>query len=75
MRAASRRYHNLLAQVVGYKYIRIYDARHMARLSPRSGPQCNQSNVDLDNPQPQQHQLFARCEETSCAAIHAPTAL
>ena len=60
MSHALRRYHNLLAQVVGFKYIRIYDSQHTVRLYPRSGPQCNQSNVDLDHPQPKEHPLFAR---------------
>ncbi|KAL1521464.1 hypothetical protein AB1Y20_021126 [Prymnesium parvum] len=51
-------YHNLLAQVVGFKYIRIYDAQHTARLYPRSGPQCNSSFVDVDAVCAEEHPLF-----------------
>eukprot|EP00966_Prymnesium_polylepis_P136936 3164119-Prymnesium_polylepis.1 len=51
-------FHNLLAQVVGHKYVRLYDAQHTPRLYPRSGPQCNNSHVDLDHPEPQKHPLF-----------------
>lgn len=41
-------YHNLLAQVVGYKYVRLFDAKDSHRLYPRDGPQCNNSRIDLD---------------------------
>ena len=50
-------YHNLLAQVVGHKYIRLYDAKHTPRLYPRSGPLCNNSHVNLDAPRPEKQPL------------------
>ena len=51
-------YHNTLAQVVGHKYVRLYDARHTPRLYPRSGALCNNCFVDLDTPQPAAQPLF-----------------
>ena len=54
-------FHNLLVQVVGYKYVRIYDAEHNRSLYPREGSLCNNSQVSLDEPQPQAFPLF---EET-----------
>jgi len=41
-------YHNVLVQVVGYKYIRIYGAEQTHRLYPREAERCNSSQVDLD---------------------------
>ena len=51
-------FHNLLAQVVGSKYVRLIDARYAPRLYPRSGALCNNSHVDLDQPSPSEHPLF-----------------
>lgn len=51
-------FHNLLAQVVGSKYVRLIDARFSPRLYPRSGALCNNSHVNLDQPAPSQHPLF-----------------
>ena len=42
-------YHNLLAQVVGRKYVRVYEVGETARLYPREGPLCNNSLVNLDD--------------------------
>jgi lysine-specific demethylase 8 len=41
-------YHNLLAQVVGSKYLRLYPVAHTHNLYPREGPLCNNSHIDLD---------------------------
>jgi len=38
-------YHNLLAQVVGYKYVRLYDPRYSQTLSPMEGKMRNNRRV------------------------------
>jgi hypothetical protein len=43
-------YHNLLCQVVGRKYIRVYETSVTNRLYPRDGPLCNNSLINLDSP-------------------------
>lgn len=40
-------YHNLLAQVAGYKYVRIYAPEQSARLYPKTGKMANNSEVDI----------------------------
>lgn len=52
-------YHNLLCQVVGSKYVRLYDAAETASVYPRSGSLCNNSHVDIDAPTPAEHPRFA----------------
>ena len=52
-------YHNLLAQVQGHKYVRLFAAEHTPRLYPRSGALCNNCRVDLDAPRPDEQQLVA----------------
>ena len=42
-------FHNLLCQVSGFKYVRLIDAKHSARLYRRSPPRHNNSQVDLDD--------------------------
>ena len=59
-------YHNLLAQVVGHKYVRLFDARHTRRLYPRDGALCNNSHVDLDNPRPEAQPLVAGTPSHQC---------
>jgi lysine-specific demethylase 8 len=51
-------FHNLLAQAVGYKYVRLIDAAHTPRLYPRS-TLPNNSHVNLDQPDPAAHPKFA----------------
>ena len=59
-------YHNLLAQVAGYKYIRLYNAVHSPRLYPRSGALCNNSYVDLDVPRPAEQPLVTATPYAEC---------
>lgn len=42
-------YHNLLAQVVGSKYIRLYSPDQSARLYPHAGMMSNTSQVQVEN--------------------------
>jgi lysine-specific demethylase 8 len=42
-------YHNLLAQVVGSKYIRLYSPDQSARLYPLAGMMSNTSQVQVEN--------------------------
>ncbi|KAJ3026253.1 UNVERIFIED_CONTAM: Lysine-specific demethylase 8 [Siphonaria sp. JEL0065] len=43
-------YHNVLAQIVGSKYLRIYDAHETDRIYQRSDHLGHNSQVDIDNP-------------------------
>ena len=42
--------HNLLCQVVGKKYIRIYSSDYSDRLYPVDGKLSNNSRIDVQNP-------------------------
>ena len=52
-------YHNALCQVLGWKYVRLYDARETPRLYRRPGALCNNSFVDIDAPDAEAHPRFA----------------
>lgn len=41
-------YHNILCQVVGSKYLRLYPLSETGSLYAREGPVCNNSYVDID---------------------------
>ena len=51
-------FHNLLCQVIGHKYIRLYAAKETRRLYPRSGALCNNCFVNLDQPDHANQPLF-----------------
>ena len=65
-------YHNLLAQVVGSKYLRLYRGSDTQCMYPRAGPMCNNSNINLDeileNPTepPEQFPLFHSAKFQHC---------
>ena len=40
-------YYNLLTQIVGFKYLRLYAPQYSAQLAPLPGRMCNNSTVDL----------------------------
>jgi len=51
-------FHNLLCQVVGYKYIRLVDAQYSSRLYRRKAPRHNNSHVDLETVEPGEFPKF-----------------
>jgi lysine-specific demethylase 8 len=59
-------YHNLLCQVVGSKYLRLYGAAHTDRLYAREGPVCNNSYIDLDSVDGGRHPLFEGAPCSQC---------
>lgn len=59
-------YHNLLAQVVGRKYLRLYDMKFTGNLYPRDGFQCNNSNVDIDDVNHEKYPLFSTTPSFQC---------
>ena len=58
-------YHNLLAQVVGSKYLRLYQASDTELVYPREGPMCNNSYINLDTiiDNPNESKKFPRFRE------------
>jgi lysine-specific demethylase 8 len=48
----------VLAQVVGSKYLRLYDAKYTDRLYTFSGALGHNSAVDIDSPDYEKHPLF-----------------
>jgi len=59
-------YHNLLAQVVGYKYIRLYHPNESSKLYPRVGRMSNNSFVDLTNVDEAAFPLFKEASYSEC---------
>ncbi len=62
--------HNLLTQVVGRKYIRLYHSSQTPRLYPNNqhpgSITTNTSRVDIERPDHQQFPLFADAQYTEC---------
>ncbi|DBA79824.1 TPA: hypothetical protein ACH3X1_008484 [Trebouxia sp. C0004] len=60
-------HYNLLAQVVGTKYVRLYHPKHSASLYPyQTGLTQNSSQVEIDNPDFKAHPEFANLLATEC---------
>ena len=58
--------HNLLAQVVGAKYIRLYEEKHTDSVYPHDGILSNTSQVDVDNPDLEKFPNFPAAPYTEC---------
>lgn len=59
--------HNFLCQIVGEKYLRLYDVEYTARLYPHSGYLlCNTSAVDVESPDLDRYPLFSDVPYTEC---------
>ncbi|KAL6073144.1 Lysine-specific demethylase 8 [Balamuthia mandrillaris] len=60
-------YHNLLAQVVGRKYIRLYSVKESPKLYPHPSTMLfNTSQVAVEEPNLERFPLFAEAEYTEC---------
>ncbi|KAL0047167.1 hypothetical protein WJX82_008352 [Trebouxia sp. C0006] len=60
-------HHNLLAQVVGTKYVRLYHPKDSASLYPyQTGLTQNSSQVEVDDPDFEAHPEFANLVATEC---------
>lgn len=59
-------YHNLLCQVVGVKYIRLYAPSQTGNLYPVEGMLSNTSQVEVENVNKQEYPLFETAEYSEC---------
>lgn len=60
-------HYNLLAQVVGTKYVRLYHPKDSANLYPyQTGLTQNSSQVEVDHPDFNAHPEFAKLVATEC---------
>lgn len=59
--------HNFLCQIVGEKYLRLYNVEDTLRLYPHSGYLlCNTSAVDVESPDLDKYPLFSDAPYTEC---------
>ncbi|KAH8553541.1 hypothetical protein BGW37DRAFT_486083 [Umbelopsis sp. PMI_123] len=59
-------YHNLLAQVVGSKYIRLYAPDQSTRLYPHEGMMSNTSQVNVEQPDEDRFSGFKEAKYVEC---------
>ena len=60
-------HYNLLAQVVGCKYVRLYHPRDSSSLYPyQTGLTQNSSQVDIDDPDLSTHPAFGNARAVEC---------
>lgn len=58
--------HNILCQVVGSKYIRLYDTKYSENLYPHEGKLSNTSQVDIEHPDEVKFPRFREAEYREC---------
>lgn len=56
--------HNILVQVMGRKYVRLYPTESNEALYPREAILSNTSQVDVENPDHEKFPRFKQCDET-----------
>jgi lysine-specific demethylase 8 len=58
--------HNILSQVIGFKYVRLYEPALAPRLYPRPGAMCNTSAVNVAAPDASAHPAFLGAPFLEC---------